>query len=115
MGDQVFTLLKKNNKKADYEYNARGMDGMSMEEYGNKILTSTAPVSLRNLSDIDRKGITDGKAYVGMSKDGVRNALGYPAVNRTPSLKSNTWVYGKNRWTSTAITFDDKGKVMGIK
>ncbi len=110
-----YIIEKKTNKKIDYEYNDRGMDGMSMEEYVNKILTSTEPVSLRNLSDIDRKGITDGKAYAGMSKDGVRIALGYPAVNRTPSLKSNTWVYAKNRWTSTAITFDDKGKVKGIK
>ena len=32
-----------------------------------------------------------------MSKDGVRIALGYPAVNRTPSLNSSTWVYAKKQ------------------
>jgi hypothetical protein len=110
-----YIIEKKTNKKIDYEYNDRGMDGMNMEEYVNKILTSTEPVSLRNLSEVDRKGIADGKAYVGMSKDGVRIALGYPAVNRTPSLRSNIWVYAKSRWNSTAITFDDKGRVKVIK
>jgi len=110
-----YIIDKKANKKIDYEYNDKGMDGMSMEDYVNKVLTSTESVSLRSLSDIDRKGINDGKAYVGMSKDGVRIALGYPAVNRTPSLKSGTWVYAKSRWTSTVITFDDKGRVKGIR
>ena len=110
-----YIIEKKTNKKIDYEYNDRGMGGMNMEEYANKIITSTEPISLKNLSDIDRKGIADGKVYMGMSKEGVRIALGYPAVNRTPSLNSSTWVYAKNRWTSTAITFDEKGRVKGIK
>jgi hypothetical protein len=110
-----YIIEKKSGKKIDYEYNDKGMDGMSMEEYVNKIITSTEPVSLKNLSEVDRKGVADGKAYIGMSKDGVRIALGYPAVNRTPSLAGNTWVYAKNRWTSTAVTFDDKGRVKGIK
>jgi len=110
-----YIIEKSTGKKIDYEYNDRGMGGMSVEDYVNTIITAKEPVSLRNLSDIDRKGITDGKAYVGMSKDGVRIALGYPAVNRTPSLSSNTWVFAKNRWTSTAITFDEKGRVKSIK
>ena len=38
---------------------------------------------LETFPKLTAKGITDGKAYVGMSKDGVRIALGYPAVNRT--------------------------------
>ncbi len=101
-------------RKIDYEYNDNGMGGMSAEEYV-KLITAREPVSLKGMSDTDRRGITDGKAYIGMSKDGVRTALGYPAVNRTPSLSSNTWVFAKNRWTSTAITFDDKGRVRTIK
>jgi hypothetical protein len=110
-----YIIEKKTGKKIDYEYNDRGMNGMSAEEYVSKIITSTEPISLKNLSDIDRKGVTEGKAYVGMSKDGVRIALGYPAVNRTPSLGSSTWVYAKNRWTSTDIIFDERGRVKSIK
>jgi hypothetical protein len=109
-----YIIEKKTGKKIDYEYNDRGMNNMSMEEYV-KLITSAEPVSLKNLSEVDRKGIADGKAYVGMSKDGVRIALGYPAVNRTPSLAGNTWVYAKNRWTSTDITFDARGRVKGVK
>jgi hypothetical protein len=109
-----YIIEKSTGKKIDYEYNENGMGGMSAEQYV-AFITAAEQVSLKSLSDIDRKGIADGKAYIGMSKDGVRIALGYPAVNRTPSLGSNTWVYAKNRWTSTAISFDDKGRVKGIK
>ncbi|HEX2965663.1 MAG TPA: hypothetical protein VHO84_07750 [Syntrophorhabdaceae bacterium] len=104
----------KTGRKIDYEYNDNGMGGMSTEEYV-RLITSREPVNLKGLSDADRRGISDGKAYIGMSKEGVRIALGYPAVNRTPSLSSSTWVFAKNRWTSTAITFDDKGRVRAIR
>ena len=109
-----YLIDAKTRREIDYEYNDRGMGGMSVEEYV-RLITSPEPVNLRNLSDVDRRGITEGKAYVGMSREGVRIALGYPAVNRTPSLNSNTWVYAKNRWTSTAITFDERGRVRSIR
>ena len=87
---------------------------MSIEDYLKKI-TSTSKVSLDNLSAIDRKGIKDGKAYTGMTKDGVMMALGYPATHRTPSPASNRWIYWTNRFGTIAVLFDEKGIVTGIK
>lgn len=78
------------------------------------LITASSEVSLDNLSEIDRKGIRAGKAYVGMSKDGVRIALGYPAVHRTPSLDSDTWTYWQNRHRRLLIHFDEDGKVTRI-
>ena len=85
------------------EYNEGRMQ-MSIDQY-LKYIVSPSPVSLEAFSEIDRKGIADGKAYMGMSKDGVRIALGYPARHRTPSLDSSTWVYWRNRFGTRAINF----------
>jgi outer membrane protein assembly factor BamE (lipoprotein component of BamABCDE complex) len=49
-----------------------------------------------------------------MSKDGVRIALGYPAIHRTPSLDSDTWTYWHHRHRRALIQFDEDGKVIRI-
>lgn len=95
-----------------FEYDDKNM-GMSSEQY-IALITSPQPIPLNNLSEIDLKGIKDGKAYVGMTKGGVKIALGYPAVHRTPSLDNNTWIYWTNRFKSIAIEFDEKGIVKKI-
>jgi hypothetical protein len=97
-----------------FEYNQRNMPGVSAEEYVGYI-TSPNRVSLSNLSRIDQKGIANGKAYVGMSKDGVRMALGYPALHKTPSLKDNTWTYWRNRFATISVEFDAGGKVKRVR
>jgi hypothetical protein len=95
------------------EFEERNM-GMDVDQY-IALITSPQPISLNNLSAIDRKGIHDGKAYHGMTKEGVRIALGYPAVHRTPSLESNTWTYWGNRWRNYTVEFDKHGKVKSGK
>jgi outer membrane protein assembly factor BamE (lipoprotein component of BamABCDE complex) len=79
------------------------------------LITSSQPVKLDDLSEVDRKGIKDGKVYEGMTKDGVRIALGYPAAHQTPSLNENTWVYWTNRFKSFKIEFDENRKVTKIQ
>ena len=108
-----YIIVKSSGKRIDFEFNAERM-AMSAEDYV-KLITTREPVSLKELSEIDRKGIAEGKAHVGMSKDGVRIALGYPAVHKTPSLNESTWIYWRNRWGTTAIDFDNKGKVKFIR
>ena len=119
----VITKVKKNGiymtssvdgTKITFEYNAQNMSPVSSEEYVGYI-TSPRKVSLNALSPIDQKGIRDGKAYVGMSKDAVRIALGYPALHRTPSLEENVWTYWNNRFTTGAVEFDASGKVKSIR
>ena len=83
---------------------------MSVDEY-LELITSPSKASLSGLSETDKKGIQQGKAYRGMTKKGVRIALGYPAVHRTPSLDSDTWIYWTNRFRAIAVEFDDQGRV----
>jgi hypothetical protein len=90
-----------------------GRMGMSSSEYV-ALITSPTPVTYEDLSDVDRQGIQAGKALVGMSKQGVQIALGYPARHRTPSLDDNRWTYWKGRHDTYAVEFDGSGKVAGI-
>lgn len=100
-------------RKIYFEFNSRQM-GMSAEEYG-QLIASPHKVNLNDLSEIDRKGVKEGKVYIGMTKKGVRIALGYPAALRTSSLEDNTWIFWRNRWRTMAIEFGGNGKVKNIR
>ena len=63
--------------------------GVNLDEYIDKV-TSTQPASFDNLSGQDKKGVVDGKAYQGMTREGVLVALGYFAVHRTSTLDATT-------------------------
>lgn len=97
-----------------YEINP-GRMGMSAGQYVD-LVTSPTLVSYEGLSDVDRQGIKAGKAMVGMSKQGVMIALGYPAANRTPSPdQNNAWTYWKGRYNTYAVEFDNSGNVISIR
>jgi hypothetical protein len=95
-----------------YEINP-GQMGMSSSDY-IALITSPTPVTYEGLSDVDRQGIEAGKALVGMSKEGVKIALGYPARHRTLSLEDNRWTYWRGRHDTYVVEFDNSGKVVRI-
>ena len=101
-----------NEKEIIFEYH-KGRMQMSVDEYLTKI-TSASKVDLGKLSDKDRKGIKEGIAINGMTKNGVMIALGYPATHKTPSPDSNRWIYWTNRFGTLAVEFDGKGIVSGV-
>ncbi|MCL5279424.1 MAG: outer membrane protein assembly factor BamE [Planctomycetes bacterium] len=98
--------------RINFEINP-GRMGMSATQY-LALITSPTQVTYENLSDVDRQGIEAGKALVGMSKQGVMIALGYPAQHRTPSLDDNRWTYWKGRHDTYVVEFDGSGKVAAI-
>lgn len=100
-------------RKTIFEYNAHHM-GMGEVNYV-KLITSPQALSLEGLSALDRKGIQEGKAWVGMSKRGVMIALGYPATFLTKSLEDNVWTYCTGRFGKLYVEFDDKGFVRGFR
>jgi len=109
-----FTFTYNNgSKKVIYEFHKKRM-GMSLDEYLDKI-TSAEPTSHTGLSKEDKKGIAEGKAYKGMSREGVLVALGYPATHRTPSLDSTSWTYWTNRFGTIVVVFDTQGLVSEVR
>lgn len=109
-----FKIINTDNDEVIFFEYHRGRMDMSQEDY-LKIITSPEKVSLAKLSAVDRKGVEEGKASKGMTKDGVMMALGYPATHRTPSTESNTWTYWTNRFSTMDVMFDNKGIVEEIK
>jgi len=96
-----------------FEYKSQNMAGMRSRDYLDLILSSE-PISYTDLTTEDEQGLEQGKALVGMTKQGVMIALGYPAKHRTPSLDGNTWTYWKSRLTTRLVQFDGNGKVVSI-
>ena len=97
-----------------FRFKSSNMDGMRGSDYLDLILSSE-PVSYMGLAAEDEQGIQQGKAMVGMTKEGVKIALGYPAKHRTPSLDQNTWAYWKGRLGDPRLVkFDDSGRVVSI-
>ncbi len=95
-------------------FKSKNMDGMRGSEYLDLIL-SPEPVSYMDLTAEDEQGIQQGRALIGMTKQGVMIALGYPAKHRTPSLEENTWAYWKGRLGEPRLVqFDGNGKVVSI-
>jgi outer membrane protein assembly factor BamE (lipoprotein component of BamABCDE complex) len=75
--------------------------------------TSCPRTELAALPEVDRQGVKEGKARVGMTKRGVVLALGYPPPHATRSLDADRWIYWTNRMNRIAIVFRD-GRVTGI-
>jgi hypothetical protein len=109
-----FSLITQDEgKKIFFEYNGRNM-AFSVVEYID-LISSMTQVSLSKMSKIDQQGIKAGKAMKGMSKNGVKIALGYPATHKTPSLEENVWIYWKDRWRMSEVVFDVKGFVISVR
>ncbi len=99
-------------QEAFIEYHQGNM-GMNMDTYID-LITSTSPVNMSRFSDVDQRGIKEGRAIVGMTREGIMTALGYPAAHRTPNLDASRWIYWQNRFRTLAVDFGADGKVSSI-
>jgi hypothetical protein len=70
-------------------------------------------VDLSSLAQKDRDNILAGTVDLGMAKEVVLKAMGYPPEFRTPTLEENQWRYWKNRFGTMLVYFTD-GKVSKI-
>ncbi len=111
--DYGFKFELPDGRKGVFEVHVKRL-GMSTADY-LKLIMSDKPVSLKELTSLDRKGVKQGKALVGMTKKGVMTALGYPSPHATPSLKDNTWKYWRNRFRTMDVEFNGKGRVSRIQ
>jgi hypothetical protein len=102
-----FALIDEDSgRKIDVLAPSKYLAGKSLSDYLDLILSKT-PVSYTDLSEIDRKGISEGRPYKGMSKKGVMIALGYPAPHRTASPDTDEWYYWRNRYAKYAVNFEN--------
>lgn len=61
------------------------------------------------------KAIEEGTVEVGMTRDQVLMAIGYPPAHRTPALSSREWHYWTTRWGGEyTVFFDDHDRVTRV-
>jgi hypothetical protein len=118
------TLLERNAKRLVFRNDATGR---TYEYYHHKAVgsfgdhlartfgTECPRAALDALPALDRRGVAHGKALVGMTKAGVRFAMGDPPPHATPSLDGHRWVYWTNRFNKRAVLFDENGLVLAIE
>jgi hypothetical protein len=69
---------------------------------------------ITQMSAVDQYGIEVGRPYIGMTKQGIVIAMGYPPMHRTPSLAKNTWRYWGAR-RGLLVNFDRNGALKSVK
>jgi len=78
----------------------------SMAEIAHNLLTA-GPVPIERYGEPMATTIKNGEMRLGMTKEQVVMARGYPPGHKTPSLDLNTWVYWSSRFATQTIVFRD--------
>jgi hypothetical protein len=106
--------VNSSGRQYSYDYHRSAVDPMEihLQQYFGSQCDSAG---MQRLSAIDKEGIKEGVAKVGMSKAGVIFAIGYPPKHETPSLDKAEWKYWRNRFGNMFVVFDQQGKVSEIR
>lgn len=101
-------------KTYTYIYHKAAAEDFS--EHLKLYFATTCDTSIVNsMSKKDQEGIKLGRALIGMTREGVLLAMGRPPKHVNPVLDVYEWMYWRNKFARTAITFNDKGIVTGIR
>jgi len=119
------TLLERDRKRLVFRSDASGKTyeyyyhELIREPFGDHLVRyfgmKCPRAALDALPEIDRRGVAHGKPYIGMSKQGVTLAMGYPPPHVTPSLEADRWIYWTNRFNKLAVVFDESGHVIAVE
>ena len=71
-------------------------------------------VNLAKFTRKERTYIEKGKVGVGMRKDAVIAAIGYPPSHATPSLSYDNWTYWKSSWGDKLVVNFKNDKVVKV-
>lgn len=83
---------------------------LPVQTHLNRLIGPTCPTT-DGLSTTDQEGIAEGKAVNGMTRDGVRLALGYPPEHKTSNLDNSTWIYWNSSFGQFQVKFGEDGLV----
>ena len=79
-----------------YRYTIHRSSRIDLMTHLNRTFASPCP-DIRTMSPVDQQGIQTAQPYVGMSRQGVVLALGYPPDSKTPTLEQSPWTYWGQR------------------
>ena len=90
------------------DYSGEKIEGIFKRTFGRQT------VNLSEFTEMEQSSIKKGTVAVGMRKEAVIKAMGYPPHHKTPSLDMDQWRYWQNRFDTILVFFED-GKVSSIK
>jgi hypothetical protein len=92
-----------------------GREQESLQQFVNKIVVTSDPkAKLATWPAATQDAIRQGKVMVGMTKEQVIMALGYPMTSENPSLDADLWRYWASSFGPYQILWDDRGRVREI-
>jgi hypothetical protein len=111
-GDTMKVVDLESGSKLDIR-NVDKHTGKTIEEISARMFGDN-PVDLSSHSPAIQAAIKKCDIIVGMTKEEVLLARGYPPVHETPSLDSDTWTYWYKRLSKGTINFKDN-KVVSLE
>lgn len=85
------------------------------ESYLNKVLLADDPTpAIASYPMAIQQAIHDSRVEVGMTKEQVLRAIGYPPTHETPSVAANDWTYWESRFRTFHVYFGSDGKVVSL-
>lgn len=92
----------------------------NVEKYSKRSMTTFSrdllapnPVPVEKFGGAIADAIKSGVLKLGMTKEQVVMARGYPPGHKTPSLDNDTWIYWSSRFVTDTIEFSDGILVRG--
>jgi len=86
-----------------------------LEQWARKLIVQDDP--RRKIADWPapvRDAVRAGKVAIGMSKEQVIVAIGYPPMHQTPSLQSPQWKYWHTGFGSYLVSWDSAGRLKDV-
>lgn len=115
LNEKIAKFRVKSEQK-DYSYMYHKAVGEALKNHLSKAFGPNCNQDeIKTLSQVDQKGIKNGKPHIGMSKKGILYAMGRPPVHVTPNIDSNEWLYWENRFNKTLLVFDDNDLLIEIR
>ncbi len=91
-------------------YNVTAYSGENLNGIFKRTL-STSKIDLNEFTQEEQKAIKFGEVRIGMSKQAVLVAVGYPPKHKTVSLESNHWRYWRHRYGTFVVEFENDSVV----
>ena len=103
----------------NYWFSGRTRRSVSLKGHLRRVFIKDIEVLRRKVagvSELDRDGIYEGRALVGMSRAGVLVAIGYPPefANSKDIMQVRDWHYWLSRFDKITISFNRQGVVARI-
>lgn len=88
---------------------------LSMEDFGHRYIVSEDPrAKIASFDPKVRKGIATSRVVLGMSREQVLMAMGYPISSENPHLDVRMWRYWYSSFSPFTVHFDGSGRVTKV-